>query len=167
MKLIKIIYLAHNYIHTCPLDSLNDAGIWSNTEMSTALENNTVSLPPELYLPHTNIGVFFALVGDEGFPLKKYLMRLYTRKNLVDNQQRIFNYRLSRARRIIENAFGILVARWQIFQGSICFKLGTVEAILQATCCLHNSIISTNYSNNRYIQEDFIDWEGPNGDLIE
>ncbi|XP_071574504.1 uncharacterized protein [Temnothorax nylanderi] len=125
--------------------SLNDAGIWSNTEMSTALENNTVSLPPELYLPHTNIAVPFALVGDEGFPLKK----------------------LSRARRIIENAFGILVARWQIFQGSICFKLETVEAIVQATCCLHNFIISTNYLNNRYIQEDFIDREGPNGELIE
>ncbi|XP_071559875.1 putative nuclease HARBI1 isoform X1 [Temnothorax nylanderi] len=147
--------------------SLNDAGIWSNTEMSTALENNTVSLPPELYLPHTNIAVPFALVGDEGFPLKKYLMRPYARRNLVDNQQRIFNYRLSRVRRIIENAFGILVARWQIFQGSICFKLETVEAIVQATCCLHNFIISTNYLNNRYIQEDFIDREGPNGELIE
>lgn len=80
--------------------------------MSTTLESNTVSLPPELYLPHTNVAVPFALVGDEGFPLKKYLMRPYARKNLVDNQQRIFNYRLSRARRIIENSFGILVARW-------------------------------------------------------
>lgn len=43
--------------------------------MNIALENNTVSLPPELYLSHTNIAVSFALVGDEGFPLKKYLMQ--------------------------------------------------------------------------------------------
>lgn len=135
--------------------------------MSTALENNTVSLPPEAYLPHTNVAVSFALVGDEGFPLKKYLMRPYARRNLVDNQQRVFNYRLCRARRIIENAFGILVARWQIFQGPICLKLETAEAIVQTTCCLHNFIISTNNSNNRYIQEDFIDREGPNGELIE
>ncbi|KAM0734073.1 Protein ALP1-like [Formica fusca] len=149
------------------IGSLNDASIWSNTEMSTTLENNTVSLPPELYLQYTNVAVPFALVGDEGFPLKKYLMRPYARKNLIDNQQRIFNYRLSRARRIIENSFGILVARWQIFQGSICFKLETAEAIVYATCCLHNFIISTNYSSNRYIQEDFVDREGPNGELIE
>jgi len=94
-------------------------------------------------------------------------MRPYARRNLIDNQQRIFNYRLSRARRIIENAFGILVAKWQIFQRSICLKLETAEAIVQATCCLHNFIISTNYSNNRYIQEDFVDREDLNGKLIK
>lgn len=118
-------------------------------------------------MPHTNVAVPFALVGDEGFPLKQYLMRPYARRNLIDNQQRIFNYRLSRARRIIENAFGILVARWQILQKSLCFKLSSAEAIVQATYCLHNFIISTNNSNNRYIQEDFVDREGPNGELIE
>lgn len=69
LKLVKIIHLFH--IHLFPLGSLNDASIWSNTKINTALENNTVSLPPELYLPHTNIAVPFALVGDEGFPLKK------------------------------------------------------------------------------------------------
>jgi len=136
--------------------------------MSTALEKNTVSLPRELNLPHTNVAVSFALVGDERFLLKTYLMRPYARRNLVDNQQRVFNYRsISRAQRIIENTFGILVARWQIFQGSICFKLETAEAIVQAACCLHNFIISTNYSSNRYIQEDFVDREGYNGELIE
>lgn len=135
--------------------------------MSIALENNTVALPREVYLPHTNVAVPFALVDDEGFPLKTYLMRPYARRNLVDNKQRIFNYRLSRARRIIENAFGILVARWRIFQGSISLKPENVEAIVQATCCLHNFIISTKSSNNCYIQEDFVDREGPNGELIE
>jgi len=117
-------------------------------------------------LPHTNVAVSFAPVGDEGFLLKTYLMRPYARRNLVDNQQHVFNYRISRARRIIGNTFGILVARWQIFQGSI-FKLETAEVIVQAACCLHNFIINTNYSSNRYIQEDFVDREGPNGELIE
>lgn len=135
--------------------------------MNTALEKNTICLPPELYLPRTNIAVPFALVGDEGFPLKKFLMRPYARRNLVNNQQRVFNYRLSRARRIIENAFGILVARWQIFQGSMRFKVETAETIVQATCCLHNFIISTNSSNNHYIQEDVLDREDANGELIE
>lgn len=51
-------------------------------------------------------------VGDEAFPLNTYLMRPYsykTRGGLIENI-RIFNYRLSRCRRTIENAFGIFTA---------------------------------------------------------
>jgi len=61
-------------------------------------------------LPNTNITTHYAFVGDEAFPLKLYMLRPYSRDNLTD-AQRIFNYRLSRARRVIENAFGILTVR--------------------------------------------------------
>ena len=51
------------------------------------------------------------MVGDEIFGLKPYLIRPYSGQRSARLPQDVFNYRLSRARRVIENAFGILVAR--------------------------------------------------------
>ena len=61
------------------------------------------------------------MVGDEIFGLKLYLMRPYPgqRNARLPQDEAVFNYRLSRTRRVIENAFGILVARWRLFKSPI------------------------------------------------
>jgi len=93
--------------------------------MKQAFENNMLSVPQARSLPNTNYSLPFSLVGDESFPLKTYLMRPYAKRNLHNNEGKIFNYRLSRARQVVENAFGILVARWRILQKPIALKLNT------------------------------------------
>lgn len=83
----------------------------------------------------------YVMVADEAFPMKSYLMRPYSRATFGGNEgNKIFNYRLSRARRVVKNAFGILSNRWRIFQTNIQIQPKSVDNIVLAACCLHNML---------------------------
>lgn len=60
----------------------------------------------------------YYLVVDEAFPLQSRLLRRYPGQG-IPVEQVIFNYRLSRAHRVMENAFEILSTRWMIFMKPI------------------------------------------------
>ena len=77
-------------------------------------------------------------------------------KNLPE-EMRIFNYRLSRARRVSENAFGILAARWRLFRRVILTCPATVDLYVKACCILHNYLMKRN--SKEYCPLGFIDRE--------
>ncbi|XP_018360394.1 PREDICTED: uncharacterized protein LOC108759443 [Trachymyrmex cornetzi] len=120
-------------------------------------------------LPGSNETAGYFFIGDEGFPLSMNLMRPYSGRNLNENKK-IFNYRLSRARKTIENAFGILVSRWRVLRSS-CMHPNTVDRIILSTVCLHNFLKSFEEQqsatyNRVYCPPNFIDVENNNGDVI-
>lgn len=117
----------------------SDGGIFLNSNLGRALEHGQLNVPRSRTLPGTNIELPMVMVGDEAFPLKSFLMRPYPGKGLTDGK-RIFNYRLSRARRISENAFGILVQKFRIFFRRLQGKPEHITTIILAACTLHNFI---------------------------
>ena len=81
--------------------------------------------------------------GDETSPLMKNLMRPFpVGKRNVPQEHLIFNYRLSRARHIVENVFGNLVARWKFYQTKIVLLPENVKQVVLANCVLHNFLLS-------------------------
>lgn len=68
-------------------------------------------------------------------------MRPYSRVSVTGNERnKMFNYRLSRARRVVENAFEILSARWRVFRTVIQVHPKSVDNLVLAACCLHNML---------------------------
>nr|CAH7753919.1 unnamed protein product [Callosobruchus chinensis] len=143
----------HNYCFTY-IDvgangSASDGGVFKNSSIYRRLEDGL--------LPMDGI-----IVGDAAFPLKSYLLKPYPGSQL-STSEKIFNYRLSRARRIVENAFGILVSRFRVFENAIPTSLNTVDAIVCASCALHNWLRKNSYS---YITPTCVDREDSEGQII-
>ena len=69
--------------------------------------------------------------------MSTYLMKPYSQNNLT-TQNRIFNYQLSRARRLVENVLGILCNHFRVFMTPIALSPAKVEIITLASCILHN-----------------------------
>ncbi|XP_063224895.1 uncharacterized protein LOC134542187 [Bacillus rossius redtenbacheri] len=117
----------------------SDSAIFENSFYRDFVDNKTI-LPPKP-LPGTETPVPHVFVGDEGFKLQTYLMRPFPRKAVVDNiEKRSYNKRHCRARRIVENAFGILTQKWRIFFRPIECNVDTAVHVVKAACCLHNFI---------------------------
>lgn len=146
---------------------MSDSGIFSDSMLSEGLFNGLLHMPDELYrIPNSNIQTPLYLVGDNAFPFSTKLMKPYS-GNFLGEGKRIFNYRISRARRIIENTFGIMSSRWRILYTNISTHPQRVDNIVMAIICLHNFLMTVNNNekknNRRYCPRSYIDQEMDNG----
>lgn len=119
----------------------SDGGIFSRSALGRGLENYSLNVPEARILPGMQEPVPYVIVGDEVFPLKPYLLRPYPASTLHqdhNDRKKVFNYRLSRARRVSENAFGILSQKFGIYQRWLRLKPENVKIVVLTTCCLHN-----------------------------
>lgn len=81
----------------------------------------------------------FVFVANVAFELHETFMRPYRRSSTQCNMHnRIFNYRLSHARQIIECAFSVLSARFRIYKRALELQPSVVQKLIKTTCVLHN-----------------------------
>lgn len=116
---------------------ISDGGVISNTKFYEKLVNNELRIPEPRCIPNSNRVLGHVFVGDEAFAMRPDLLKPYRRETLT-KERRIFNYRLSRARRVVENTFGILASRFRIFHTCINLNLDNIDIVVLTCCVLHN-----------------------------
>jgi len=121
----------------------HDSAIFRESLLGIKLKENTLNLPQPKTLLSFNFQMPYVIVGDDAFSLHTNLMKPYPDRGLTENR-RIFNYRLSRARRTVENAFGILANRFRVLLNPIPLSVEKVEIITYACVLLHNFLLSKN-----------------------
>lgn len=116
----------------------SDGGTFVSSEVFYLIENDKFNMPTEINLPATNIK-FPRVFGDEAYPLKPYLMRPFPSQGLNAATENVNNH-LSRALKCIKCAFGILQAKWKLFEKDIEVSSKKAIIIIKFMYILHNII---------------------------
>ena len=98
----------------------------------------------------------YYFAADDAFPLKVRIIKPFPGRQLKESF-RIFNYRLCRGRRVVENAFGILCVPWQIFYKTLNCDPETAQLLVQACVVLDNFLMSQSSSTSGYVIGDKTD----------
>ncbi|XP_075559184.1 uncharacterized protein LOC142590668 [Dermacentor variabilis] len=122
------------YINIGAPGRCHDANVYARSRLSTLVEGAYFSLPVALI---EDVEVKPIILCDQAFPLTTNLLKPFSNA-LPDTHEAAFNYNLSRTRRIVENAFGRLKARFRFIMKRMECTLPNAKHAIRASCILHN-----------------------------
>lgn len=137
------------YIDVGSKGRISDGGVFSRSTLYTAIERDMLNIPAPSFLPGSDIKTPYVIIADDAFALKTYMMKPYNFRG-QDIGQRVFNYRLSRARRMIESVFGLMATKFRVLRSTIELREANVKTCVLAICTLHNFLLASD--RNSYIQ---------------
>ncbi|CAF4793591.1 unnamed protein product [Pieris macdunnoughi] len=138
---------------------ISDGGVFNNSVLKTKIDNDSLNLPPPKALEGTDYIVPNYFVADSAFPLSNYIMKPYSGQHAKGSMKRVFNYRLSRARRVVENTFGILSSVFRLLRKPLLLEPEKAQLIVMTICHLHNFLRRSPNSVNTYTPRGTFDTE--------
>lgn len=120
----------------------NDSRVFKTSAMGRRLYSGNFGIPSPRPLPGNDSNPMpMVVVADEAFQMCGNLLKPYASRGL-NFRKKIFNYRLTRARRLVECAFGILTGKWRVFTTSIQLQPQAVDDVIKACVVLHNFVLT-------------------------
>ena len=115
---------------------VHDARVFRNSSIYTKGCQGTLFPPRPRNINGTDVPL--VILGDPAYPLLPWLMKPFPDNGRLNDGQKTFNYRQSRARMVIENAFGRLKGRWRVLLKKMEVSIDIAPIITSACCVLHN-----------------------------
>ena len=115
---------------------VHDARVFSNSDLFQKGQNG--QLLPDWKRDINGVEVPLVILGDPAYPLLTWLMKPYPEYMGMPRKNRQFNYNLSRARIVVEHAFGRLKGRWRCLMKRLDHQLDHVTNVIAACVVLHN-----------------------------
>lgn len=156
-----------NYRYICidvgGYGSQHDSATFQASQLYRAVMHKTIVLPQPSTVENSNLYLPYFFLGDGAYPLSKFLMKPYQNRGNLSEAQKVFNSRLSKARVVVENGFGITSQKFRILLHNIEQSPEIVNLIIKTTCLLHNLIIDLKPQNNveQVIMENSSDNDDP------
>ena len=88
----------------------SDGTIFNESNLLQGLNDNKLNIPKDEVLEGDSVTTPYFILSDAAFALRTWMQKPYPGSHL-QRDERIYNYRLSRARLVVECAFGILASR--------------------------------------------------------
>ena len=126
---------------------VHDARVLGNSTVYQKGGGGTLFPDWKKVISETEIPV--VILGDPAYPLLPWLMKPYLDNGHLSREQRTFNYRLSRARVVVEDAYGRLKGRWRCLSKRIDADVSDLPQLVAACCVLHCTNV---YLGNKSLQ---------------
>ena len=115
---------------------VHDARVFANSSLyNKCMKGTFVPKRPKII---EGVEVPLLILGDPAYPLLPWLMKPYIENSSITSRERNYNYRQSRARMVVENAFGRLKGRWRCLLKRMDTHICNVPNIVASCVVLHN-----------------------------
>ncbi|KAJ8912410.1 hypothetical protein NQ315_013476 [Exocentrus adspersus] len=113
--------------------SIHDARLFTKSDISIRIRSGEVQFPNDSHL-----------IGDLAYRLSTKLIVGFKDNGHLTDPQKNFNRKLSQVRVAIENAFGILKARFRRLKMLETKRLDLISLLIVSACILHNICLTNN-----------------------
>ncbi|XP_013133854.1 PREDICTED: putative nuclease HARBI1 [Papilio polytes] len=145
------------YVDVGTPGKISDSEVFNNSNLCRSLQN----LPQPKPLPGRTQPSPYVIIADDAFALSKHLLKPYSYYQVNGHAEKMFNYRLNRSRVVVENAFGILSARFKVLRQSILVSPTKASTIVLACVYLHNFLRKSERSVYLYTPPGSLDEMNP------